>query len=136
MVLNIFSKQVNPEQVVAMFNLEMIGTESKWERTQLILPDMKIEYGRNSSTKPRDQYLNSIQIRIQSNNCSIVLIMLLWQDLGFLPIRYRHPKWIMSPISKASDEIGTLDMKNGIIKAIASSSTIVSGKIRLRGRYH
>jgi Zn-dependent M28 family amino/carboxypeptidase len=29
-----FSKQVNPEQVVAMFNLEMIGTESKWERTQ------------------------------------------------------------------------------------------------------
>jgi hypothetical protein len=27
--LSIFSKQINPEQVVAMFNLEMIGTESK-----------------------------------------------------------------------------------------------------------
>jgi Zn-dependent M28 family amino/carboxypeptidase len=40
-----FSKQVNPEQVVAMFNLEMIGTESKWERTQLILPDMKSNMG-------------------------------------------------------------------------------------------
>jgi hypothetical protein len=42
----------------------------------------------------------------ENNNCSIVLIMLLWQDLGFLPIRYRHPKWII-PL-KASDEIGTL----------------------------
>jgi hypothetical protein len=25
-----FSKQIDPEQVMAMFNLEMIGTESKW----------------------------------------------------------------------------------------------------------
>jgi Zn-dependent M28 family amino/carboxypeptidase len=47
-----FSKQVNPEQVVAMFNLEMIGTESKWERTQHIT-GYEIEYGRNSSAKPR-----------------------------------------------------------------------------------
>jgi Zn-dependent M28 family amino/carboxypeptidase len=27
-----FSKQLDPAQVMAMFNLEMIGTESKWGR--------------------------------------------------------------------------------------------------------
>jgi hypothetical protein len=44
----------------------------------------EIEYGR-FFRKPRRISIYSIQIRIQSNNCSIVLIMLLWQDLGSCP---------------------------------------------------
>ena len=32
-----FSKQFNPDQVMAMFNLEMIGTESKWFRRESFL---------------------------------------------------------------------------------------------------
>lgn len=43
-----FSKQLNADKVIAMLNLEMIGTESKWGKNSAYITGFeKIEYGRN-----------------------------------------------------------------------------------------
>jgi hypothetical protein len=107
-----FSKQVDPEQVVAMFNLEMIGTESKWERTRLILPDMRNRIWEILQKKEGSVFKFHPDPYPEHNNCSIVLIMLLWQDWGSCPYDIDIKMDNEPNYHKASDEIGTLDMKN------------------------
>ena len=132
-----FSKQLDPAKVMAMFNIEMIGTESKW--------------GTNSA------YITGYE---KSDMGKILQANLVGTDFHFEPdpypkqnLFYRSDNATLAALGvpahtistskmeeapnnepnyhKMSDEIGTLDMNNmaAIIKAIAlSSKTIIRGK--------
>ena len=132
-----FSKQLNPDKVMAMFNIEMIGTESKWGTNSAYITgyeksDMgKILQANLSDSKfhfEPDPYPKQ-NLFYRSDNATLAA-------LGVPAHTISTAKMDEAPNNepnyhKASDEIGTLDMKNmaEIIKAIAlSSKTIVSGK--------
>lgn len=128
-----FSKQYNPEDVKAMFNIEMIGTESKWGRNSAYITgyektDMgKILQGNLEGTGFTfypDPYTTQ-NLFYRSDNATLA-------RLGVPAHTISTSKMDSEPnYHKASDEIGTLDMENMamIIKAIAlSSKGIVSGK--------
>lgn len=128
-----FSRQYNPEDVKAMFNIEMIGTESKWGRNSAYITgyektDMgKILQGNlegSGFTFYPDPY-TSQNLFYRSDNATLA-------RLGVPAHTISTSKMDSEPnYHKASDEIGTLDMENMamIIKAIAiSSKGIVSGK--------
>jgi hypothetical protein len=132
-----FSKQLNPGKVVAMFNIEMIGTESKWGRNSAYITgyeksDMgKILQANLSGSKFKfepDPYPKQ-NLFYRSDNATLAA-------LGVPAHTISTSKMEEAPNNepnyhKVSDEIGTLDMNNmaEIIKAIAiSSGTIVSGK--------
>ncbi len=132
-----FSKQLNPDKVVAMFNIEMIGTESKWGTNSAYITgyeksDMgKILQANLSGSKFKfepDPYPKQ-NLFYRSDNATLAA-------LGVPAHTISTSKMEEAPNNepnyhKVSDEIGTLDMKNmaEIIKAIAiSSATIVSGK--------
>ena len=130
-----FSRQFNPEAVKAMFNLEMIGTESKWGRNSAYITgyertDMgKILQGNLEGTGFTfypDPYPNQ-NLFFRSDNATLA-------RLGVPAHTISTSKMENPPepnYHKPSDEIGTLDMENMamIIKAIALSSRgIVSGK--------
>ena len=128
-----FSKQLAPEKVVAMFNIEMIGTQSKWGKNSAYITgfeksDMgtilqKNLKGSSFSFYP-DPYTEQ-QLFYRSDNATLA-------RLGVPAHTISSSKMDSEPhYHKASDEIGTLDMTNMtvIIKAIAlSSKTIISGK--------
>ncbi|MGO4817686.1 M28 family metallopeptidase [Flavobacterium sp. W22_SRS_FP1] len=128
-----FSKQVDPELVVAMFNLEMIGTESKWGKNSAYITgfeksDMGEILQKNLEGSVFKFYPDPYpeqQLFYRSDNATLA-------RLGVPAHTISTSKMDNEPnYHKASDEIGTLDMNNmaEIIKAIAiSSSTIVSGK--------
>jgi putative aminopeptidase FrvX len=128
-----FSKQLDPELVVAMFNLEMIGTESKWGKNSAYITgyeksDMGEILQKNlegSVFKFHPDPYPEQQLFYRSDNATLA-------RLGVPAHTISTSKMDNEPnYHKASDEIGTLDMNNmtEIIKAIAiSSSTIVSGK--------
>jgi hypothetical protein len=128
-----FSSQFDPQQVVAMFNIEMIGTESKWgtnsayitgfERSDMGQILQKNLTGSQFAFNP-DPYPQQ-QLFYRSDNASLA--------------RQGVPAHTISTSKMDSekfyhttgDEIGTLDMQNmaRIIKAIAiSSQSIVAGK--------
>ncbi len=128
-----FSRQFNPDDVKAMFNIEMIGTESKWginsayitgyERTDM----GKILQGNLEGTGftfHPDPYTTQ-NLFFRSDNATLA-------RLGVPAHTISTSKMDNEPnYHKASDEIGTLDMNNmaKIIKAIAlSSKGIISGK--------
>jgi hypothetical protein len=127
-----FSKQLAPEKVMAMFNIEMIGTESKWgknsayitgfEKTTLGEILQKNLTGSTFAFHP-DPYPEQ-QLFYRSDNATLA-------RLGVPAHTISTSKMDSEPnYHKASDEIGTLDMENmaAIIKAIAiSSTTIISG---------
>lgn len=128
-----FSTQINPDKIVAMFNLEMIGTESKW--------------GKNSA------YITGFE---KSNMGTILQKNLEGSVFKFLPdpypkenLFYRSDNATLAALGvpahtistskmdsekfyhSQDDEVETLDLVNmtEIIKAIAlSSKTIISGK--------
>jgi Peptidase family M28 len=132
-----FSRQFDPQQVIAMFNIEMIGTQSKWgtnsayitgyEKTDMgkMLEDnlkgSKFEFHPDPYT-PQNLFY-------RSDNATLA-------RLGVAAHTISTSKMEEAPNNepnyhKQSDEIGTLDMNNmaEIIKAIAISSTsIVAGK--------
>ena len=132
-----FSKQINADKVVALFNIEMIGTESKWgtnsayitgyEKSdmgkilQANLVDSKFHFEPDPYPKQKLFY--------RSDNATLA-------ELGVPAHTISTSKMEEAPNNepnyhKVTDEIGTLDMNNmaEIIKAIAiSSKTIVSGK--------
>ncbi|MEP7255645.1 MAG: M28 family peptidase [Ferruginibacter sp.] len=132
-----FSKQMNADKVMAMFNIEMIGTDSKWgfnsayitgyEKSdmgkilQANLVDSKFHFEPDPYPKQNLFY--------RSDNATLAA-------LGVPAHTISTSKMEEAPNNepnyhKMSDEIGTLDMNNmaEIIKAIAlSSKTIVSGK--------
>ncbi|NJO25583.1 MAG: M20/M25/M40 family metallo-hydrolase [Bacteroidia bacterium] len=128
-----FSRQFEPEKVVAMFNIEMIGTESKWgknsafitgyEKTDMGKILQKNLEGSNFTFHP-DPYPDQ-QLFYRSDNATLA-------RLGVPAHTISTAKMENEPhYHKPSDEIGTLDLKNmtEIIKAIAvSSRSIVAGK--------
>jgi hypothetical protein len=128
-----FSKQLNADKVVAMFNIEMIGTESKWGKNSAYITG----YERSDMGKILQQNLNGSEFQFypdpypeqqlfyRSDNATLA-------RLGVPAHTISTSKMDNEPnYHKASDEIGTLDMNNmaEIIKAIAMSSTsIIQGK--------
>lgn len=128
-----FSKQFNPDEVVAMFNIEMIGTESKWGANSAYITgydksNMGIMLQENLKGSEFNFYADPYpdqQLFYRSDNATLA-------RLGVPAHTISTSKMDDEPnYHKASDEIGTLDMKNmaKIIKAIAiSASGIVSGK--------
>ena len=128
-----FSRQFNPEDVKAMFNIEMIGTESKWgknsayitgyERTDMgKILQANLE-GTGFEFHP-DPYTTQ-NLFFRSDNATLA-------RLGVPAHTISTSKMDSEPnYHKPSDEIGTLDMENMamIIKSVALSSRgIVSGK--------
>lgn len=128
-----FSRQYNPEEVKAMFNIEMIGTESKWGRNSAYITgyektDMgKILQGNLEGTGFTfypDPYTTQ-NLFYRSDNATLA-------RLGVPAHTISTSKMDSEPnYHKTSDEIGTLDMDNMamIITSIAvSSKGIISGK--------
>lgn len=132
-----FSKQMNPDKVMALFNIEMIGTTSKWGTNSAYITgyeksDMgKILQANLEGSKfhfEPDPYPKQ-NLFYRSDNATLA-------ELGVPAHTISTSKMEEAPndepnYHKQSDEIGTLDMNNmaEIIKAIAiSSKTIVSGK--------
>ena len=128
-----FSKQFNPDQVMAMFNLEMIGTESKWGKNSAYITGyekssmgeiLKKNLVGSEFTFYPDPYLDQ-NLFYRSDNATLA-------ELGVPAHTISTSKMDSEPnYHKASDEVGTLDLTNmtEIIKAIAKSATsIISGK--------
>ena len=128
-----FSRQFDPAKVKAMFNIEMIGTESKWGRNSAYITGYeKTDMGQiltknlegTGFTFYPDPYPDQ-QLFYRSDNATLA-------RLGVPAHTISTSKMDNEPnYHKQSDEISTLDMENMamIIKAIAlSSTTIVAGK--------
>jgi Zn-dependent M28 family amino/carboxypeptidase len=128
-----FSQQFNPNQVVAMFNIEMIGTESKWGKNSAYITgyektDMGAILQKNLSGTGFNFYPDPYpdqNLFYRSDNATLA-------RLGVPAHTISTSKMDSEPnYHKASDEIGTLDMNNmtAIIRAIAMSAKgIVDGK--------
>ncbi|MEP6594425.1 MAG: M28 family peptidase [Ginsengibacter sp.] len=132
-----FSKQVNADKVMAMFNIEMIGTDSKWGTNSAYISGYeKSDMGRilqanlvNSKFHFEPDPYPKQNLFYRSDNATLAI-------LGVPAHTISTSKMEEAPNNepnyhKVSDEIGTLDMNNmaEIIKAIAiSSKSIVSGK--------
>jgi Zn-dependent M28 family amino/carboxypeptidase len=128
-----FSQQFDPANVVAMFNIEMIGTESKWgtnsayitgyDRSNMGEMLQKNLAGSGFNFYP-DPY-TSEQLFYRSDNATLARQGVPAHTISTSKMdseKYYHTQ---------GDEIGTLDMQNmaRIIKSIAISSTsIVAGK--------
>ncbi len=128
-----FSKQLEPEQISAMFNIEMIGTESKWGKNSAFITGFeKSDMGKilqenlegSSFTFHPDPYPDQ-QLFYRSDNATLA-------RLGVPAHTISTSKMDSEPnYHQPGDEVKTLDIENmaQIIKAIAESSkTIVSGK--------
>jgi hypothetical protein len=128
-----FSRQFNAEAVKAMFNIEMIGTESKWGKNSAYITGYeKTDMGKllqgnlenTGFTFYPDPYTKE-NLFYRSDNATLA-------RLGVPAHTISTSKMDSEPnYHKASDEFGTLDMENMtmIIKAIALSSRgIISGK--------
>lgn len=127
-----FSQGINPDNVIAMFNIEMIGTESKWGKNSAYITGFeksnfgeilqKNLKGSNFSFNP-DPY-PSQQLFYRSDNARLAA-------LG-VPAHTISTSKMDSEANyhQESDEVSTLDLDNmtEIIKSIAISSTsIVNG---------
>lgn len=128
-----FSKSINPDHVVAMFNIEMIGTESKWGKDSAFITGFeRSDFGtilqdnlKKSKFKFYADPYTSMQLFYRSDNATLAA-------LGVPAHTISTSKMDNEPhYHKASDEISTLDLDNmtQIIEAIAiSSESIISGK--------
>lgn len=132
-----FSEQLDPDKVVAMFNIEMIGTDSKWGPNSAYITG----YEKSSMGEILQKNLTGSKFHFEpdpypkqnlfyrSDNRTLAA-------LGVPAHTVSTAKMEEAPndepnYHKASDEIGTLDMDNmtEVIKAIAlSSKTIISGE--------
>ena len=128
-----FSRQFDAQNVVAMFNIEMIGTESKWGKnsayiTGFEMTDMSQIMQKNLQgtefTFHPDPYKEQ-QLFYRSDNATLA-------RLGVPAHTISTSKMDSEPhYHKPSDEVSTLDLNNmtQIIRAIAESSkTIIAGK--------
>jgi len=128
-----FSENINPNKVVAMFNIEMIGTESKWNKNSAYITGYdKSDFGlilqrnlKNTNfTFYPDPYPKE-QLFYRSDNATLAA-------LGVPAHTISTSKMDVEPnYHKVSDDISTLDLNNmtEIIKAIAiSSQSIISGQ--------
>jgi len=128
-----FSKQFDPLKVKAMFNLKMIGTESKWGKNSAYITG----YEKTNMGQILQQNLVGTEFKFypdpytdqnlfyRSDNATLA-------RLGVPAHTISTSKMDVEPnYHKPSDEFETLDMNNmnEIIKAIAlSSQSIISGK--------
>jgi hypothetical protein len=128
-----FSKQFDPAKVMGMFNIEMIGTESKWgtnsayitgyEKTDMGKILEKNLEGTNFKFYP-DPYPQQ-QLFYRSDNATLARLGVPAHTISTSKMDDEKN------YHQLSDEIGTLDMKNmaEIIKAIAiSSASMIAGK--------
>ncbi|MDX6189264.1 M20/M25/M40 family metallo-hydrolase [Flavobacterium sp. Fl-318] len=128
-----FSKQLAPEKVIAMFNIEMIGTESKWGKNSAYITGyeksnmgeiLQTNLKGSSFTFYSDPYPEQ-QLFYRSDNATLA-------KLG-VPAHTISTSKMDNELTyhTADDEFETLDIDNmtQIIKSIAlSSSSIISGK--------
>jgi hypothetical protein len=127
-----FGKQFDPEKVMAMFNIEMIGTDSKWGKNSAYITGYeKTDMGKileknlegTGFTFYPDPYPDQ-QLFYRSDNATLA-------RLGVPAHTISTSKMDNEPFYHTQeDEIETLDLKNmtAIIKAIAlSSRTIING---------
>ena len=128
-----FSKHIDADKVVAMFNLEMIGTESKWGKNSAYITGYdRSDFGKilqkNLEGSPfhfePDPY-PSQNLFYRSDNATLAA-------LGVPAHTISTSKMDNEPnYHKQSDEVSSLDLDNmaEVIKAIAlSSRTIISGE--------
>lgn len=128
-----FSRQLEPSKVVAMFNIEMIGTDSKWGKNSAYITGYeKTDMGEllqknlegTGFTFYPDPYPTE-QLFYRSDNATLA-------RLGVPAHTISTSKMDNEPnYHKVSDEVSTLDLDNMtmIIKAIAlSSKGIIAGK--------
>ena len=128
-----FSKQLDADKVVAMFNLEMIGTESKWGKNSAYITGFeKSDFGKILQNNlagsvfrfEPDPYPQE-NLFYRSDNATLAA-------LGVPAHTISTSKMDSEPTyHKQSDDIASIDINNmtEIIKAIAlSSKTIISGK--------
>src|SRR5204863_2108016 len=128
-----FSKQFDANKVIAMFNIEMIGTESKWGKNSAYITGYeKTDMGRilqknlegTGFTFYADPYTTQ-NLFYRSDNATLA-------RLGVPAHTISTSKMDNEPnYHKVSDQIETLDMDNMtmIIKSIAlASRSIVGGK--------
>ncbi len=132
-----FSEQLNPDQVIAMFNIEMIGTESKWGTNSAYITGFeKSNMGKILQENLRkskfhfepDPYPKQ-NLFYRSDNRTFALLGVPAHTIS--TSKMEEPPNNEPNYHTVNDEIGTPDMKNmaEIIKAIAlSSQTILSGK--------
>jgi hypothetical protein len=128
-----FSKQLDPTKVVAMFNIEMIGTESKWGKNSAYITGFdKTSMGailqknlEQSNFKFYPDPYTEQNLFYRSDNATLA-------RLGVAAHTISTSKMDSEPnYHKASDQIETLDLDNmtEIIKAIAlSAGSIIAGK--------
>jgi Zn-dependent M28 family amino/carboxypeptidase len=128
-----FSKNINPDQVIAMFNIEMIGTESKWNKNSAYITGFeKSDFGtilqnnlKGSKFKfYEDPYPNQ-HLFYRSDNAMLAALGVPAHTISTSKMDDEQN------YHKLSDEVSTLDLDNmtEIIKAIAiSSESIINGK--------
>ncbi len=127
-----FSENINPDKVVAMFNIEMIGTESKWNKDSAYITGFeKSDFGKilqknltGSKFKFYPDPYPEQHLYYRSDNATLAM-------LGVPAHTISTSKMDDEPnYHKVSDEVSTLDIDNmtEIIKAIAiSSESIIKG---------
>lgn len=128
-----YSKSINPDDAVAMFNMEMIGTESKWGKNSAFITGFdKSNMGEilqknlegTAFTFHPDPYPTQ-QLFYRSDNATLA-------RLGVPAHTISTAKMEDEPhYHKQSDHVETLDVVNmaAVIEAIAKSATsIISGK--------
>ena len=75
-----FSKQFDPAKVMAMFNIEMIGTDSKWGNNSAYITGYeKTDMGAIMQKNLEGTGFTFIPIHIPRQGLFIVLIMQRWQ---------------------------------------------------------
>ena len=128
-----FAKQINPDQVSAMFNIEMIGTQSHWGVDSAYITGFeKSDFGpilqQNLADSPFRFYPDPYpaeQLFYRSDNAQLA-------KLGVPAHTISTSKMDAEPnYHRASDEVSTLDLENmtRVIRAIALSATgIISGQ--------
>jgi len=128
-----FSNQLNPEQVVAMFNIEMIGTESLWGKNSAFITGFdKSNMGTilqqnlkgSAFTFHPDPY-PAQSLFYRSDNATLARLGVPAHTIS--TAKMEKEPYYHSP----DDEIETLDLENmtEIIRAIATSSrSIIAGK--------
>ncbi len=128
-----FSEHINPDAVVALFNIEMIGTESKWNMNSAYITGFeKSNFGTILQQNLKGTAFHFYEDPYPQENLFYRSDNATLAALGVPAHTISTSKMDSEPnYHKASDEVSTLDLDNmtEIIKAIAmSSETIVNGK--------
>jgi Zn-dependent M28 family amino/carboxypeptidase len=128
-----FSRQLNPDKVVAMFNIEMIGTESKWGKNSAYITGYeRTDFGTMLQENLKGSAFNfypdpypAQNLFFRSDNATLARLGVPAHTISTSKMdseKYYHT---------VDDEIETLDLQNmtEIIKSIAiSSKGIIDGK--------